>query len=475
MSQLNRPAAVLACVVIVQFMASLDLSVVNVALPAIQSDLGFDQTALQWVVNAYALVYGGFMLLGGRLGDVLGRRRVLFGGLAVFALASLLGGFATAPGQLIAVRAVQGLGAAVLSPAALALVSVTFEAGKARSRALGLWAISTVVGGAVGVLAGGVLTQSLDWRWVLWINLPIAALALAAAATGVRESRPESAPKLDFLGAALVTAGMALLILGVARTDEYPWTSPMTIGTLAIALVLLAAFVVVERKITDPLLDLRLFRHRALAGANLFGFLITAGQLAGFYFVSLHMQQVLHYSPAMAGLAFLPFCAGAVAGMQLATRMMPSLGARGTLLAGGLLGGAGIAWFGAAGPGGSFVADLLGPSLVASVGIGAGFVAMGAAATGGVPAADAGMASGIINSSRQLGGSIGLAALTTIAAGVTTRSSATADDALSAGYSVALYVGGALIVAGALVAWALVPANGRRDGRQRAAVTAASG
>lgn len=451
----NKPAAVLATVAIVQFMVSLDLSVVNVALPAIRTEFELSATALQWIVNAYAVVFGGFLLLGGRLGDVIGRRRTMLAGLALFGIASLVGGLATDPVFLVAARAVQGLGAAALSPLSLALITVTFEEGPARSKAVGLWAAATMLGGALGVVAGGLLTDFVDWRWVFLINVPIVIAAAVTAVNGIGGAQPGERPKLDIVGALLVTAGMLLLILAVVRTDEHGWVSGVTLGTVAVAVVLLAAFVAVETRVREPLMRLRLLAHGSVAGANVFGFMITAGQLTAFYFVSLHMQTVLEYSPAQAGIAFVPFALGAVVGMRLVAVVVNRFGHRAALVFGGLLGALGIAWFGLGGPTGSFFTDILGPSVVASIGIGAGFVVMGTVAMRGVPAADAGMASGLLNSSRQLGGALGLAVVATAAAAVT--GSDRSPEALSDGYSTAFFLAGALIAAGTVVAGLLIP------------------
>ncbi|MBF6248962.1 MFS transporter [Nocardia farcinica] len=455
MAQTNRPAAVLATVVIVQFMVSLDLSVVNVALPAIQSEFDMSATALQWVVNAYAVVFGGFLLLGGRLGDVIGRRRTMIAGLVLFGAASLAGGLATDEALLIGARAVQGLGAAALSPLSLALITVTFPEGPARTKAVGLWAAATMLGGALGVVAGGLLTDFVDWRWVLLINVPIVVAALSTAARGIGGAEDRARPRLDIAGALLVTTAMLLLILGVVRTDEHGWASAVTVGTLAVGVVLLAAFVVVETRVAEPLMRLGLLAHGSVAGANVFGFMITAGQLAAFYFVSLHMQSVLLYSPATAGVCFVPFALGAVGGMRLVPVLVNRFGHRATLVVGGLLGAVGIAWFGTGGPGGTFLTDILGPSVVASVGIGISFVVMGTIAMRGVAAEEAGMASGLLNSSRQLGGALGLAVLATVAATVTVGDRTPA--ALSDGYSAAFFMGGALIAVGTVIAGLLIP------------------
>ncbi|MBF6347403.1 MFS transporter [Nocardia flavorosea] len=454
----NKPAAVLATVVIVQFMVSLDLSVVNVALPAIQSEFAMSATALQWIVNAYAVVFGGFLLLGGRLGDVIGRRRTMLAGLAIFGIASLVGGLATDPALLIGARAIQGLGAAALSPLSLALITVTFEEGPARNKAVGLWAGATMLGGALGVVAGGLLTDFVDWRWVFLVNVPIVVAAVFTAATGIAGVQQQHRPRLDIAGALLVTAAMLLLILGVVRTEEHGWASGTTIGTIVVALLLLAAFVVVETQVREPLMRLRLLAHGSVAGANVFGFMITAGQLTAFYFVSLHMQTVLQYTPATAGIAFVPFALGAVVGMRLVAVIVNRFGHRAALVAGGLLGAIGIAWFGVGGPGGSFLTDILGPSIVGSIGIGMSFVVMGTVAMRGVSAEEAGMASGLLNSSRQLGGAFGLAVLTTAAAAVIADNRS--PEALSDGYSTAFVLAGALIAAGTVVAGLLIPRAG---------------
>ncbi|MFF7943502.1 MFS transporter [Nocardia gamkensis] len=454
MSQPNKPAAVLATVVIVQFMVSLDLSVVNVALPAIQSEFALSATTLQWVVNAYTVVFGGFLLLGGRLGDVIGRRNTMTGGLVLFGLASLAGGLATDESVLIGARAVQGLGAAALSPLSLALITVTFEEGPARTKAVGLWAAATMLGGALGVVASGLLTDFADWRWVLLINVPIVLAALLTAVRGIGGAVEGARPRLDIVGALLVTAAMLLLIFGVVRTDEHGWGSVVTVGTLAAGVVLLAIFVAVETRVREPLMRLGLLAHGSVAGANVFGFMITAGQLTAFYFVSLHMQSVLQYSPATAGVSFVPFALGAVLGMRLVSPIVDRFGHPATLVVGGLLGAVGIAWFGVGGPGGTFLTDILGPSIVASVGIGISFVVMGTIAMRGVPAEEAGMASGLLNSSRQLGGALGLAVLTTVAATVTGDDRSPAG--LSNGYSTAFLLGGVLIAVGTVIAGLLI-------------------
>ncbi|MYZ14467.1 MFS transporter [Streptomyces sp. SID337] len=445
----------------VQFLVSLDMSVVNIALPDMGDDLGFAPDALLWVVNAYALAFGGLLMFGGRLADLIGRRTTLTWGFAVFGVASLAGGLALVPGQLIAARAVQGAGAAALAPVALALITVNYAAGPARSRALGLWGVSGALGGAVGIMAGGVLTDWVGWRSVMLINVPVVLAALLAARHGVpADRRTGHAPRLDVTGALLVTAGATLLVLGLVRTETHGWTSGTTLGTLAAAAVLLAAFVAVEARKREPLLRLGLLgpAHRPVLSANVFALLMSSGQFAAFYFTSLHLQQVMEYGPTAAGAAFLPFCAGVVAGSTVATRTVGRFGERALLVAGGLLGAAGFGWFAlTVEAGGTFLGSILGPSLVASVGIGLCFVPLGTAATGGVAPEETGMASGLLNSSRQLGGSLGLAVLVTVAA------SATGEErgrgALADGYAAAFAVSAGLLVAAALATAAL---HGRR-------------
>ncbi|WP_282797709.1 MFS transporter [Streptomyces sp. CC224B] len=447
----GRSFLLLPVLLTVQFLVSLDMSVVNIALPDMGRGLGFAPESLTWVVNAYALAFGGLLMLGGRLADLLGRRRTLVAGFAVFGVASLAGGLAQSAGQLVAARAVQGAGAAALAPVALALITVHHPAGPVRARALGLWGASGALGGAVGIMAGGLLTDWVGWRSVMLVNVPVVLAVLAAVRPGVPADRPgPGRPRLDVLGALLVTAGTAVLVLGLVRTETHPWGSAATLGTLAAAAVLLAAFCVVERRgerrARQPLLRLGLLAHRPVLSANAFSLLMSAGQFAAFYFTSLYLQEVLGYGPTRAGAAFLPFCAGVVAGTVVAARTVGRVGERALLVAGGLLGAAGFAWFAlAVEAGGTFAGSVLGPSLVASVGIGMCFVPLGTSATAGVAPEEAGMASGLLNSSRQIGGSIGLAVLVTVAASATGTGSA----GLAQGYAAAYAVAAGLLVAAA--------------------------
>ncbi|MGW5799253.1 MFS transporter [Streptomyces bacillaris] len=444
----------------VQFLVSLDMSVVNVALPDIRGDLGFGRDGLLWVVNAYALAFGGLLMLGGRLADLAGPRRVLTAGLVLFGLASLAGGLAWSPGSLVAARAVQGVGAAALAPVAFALITLAFPAGLARSRALGLWGMA----GAVGVLAGGVLTDLAGWRAVMLVNVPIVAFALAAAArTGPVGRQRRTGARLDLAGALLATGGTTLLVLGLVRASDDGWSSAVTLATLGAAVVLLAAFVAVELRTPSPLLRPGLLRGRPVLTANLFCLLLASAQFGAFYFVSLYLQLVLGYGATATGFAFLPFCAGVVAGSILATRAVAVLGIRRLMTVGGALAALGMGWFAAtATVDGSFLASILGPSLLCSLGIGLCFVPLGTAATTDVVPGETGMASGLLNSSRQVGGSLGLAVLVTVAAQIT--GGATGPGALSSGYAAAFWVAAGLLAAAALAAYVLLPGESRAAG-----------
>ncbi|MFI9629573.1 MFS transporter [Streptomyces sp. NPDC052042] len=455
----GRPGTVLAAAAVAQFVFALDMSVVNIALPAVRAALGFAPLDLSWVVHVYALTFGGLLLLGGRACDLYGRRRLFVLGLTVFGVCSLAGGLAQEPWQLIAARAGQGLGAAAAAPAALALLTTTFPEGPRRTRALGIWSAVNAAGGALGVLAGGLLTQYAGWRWVMLINLPFVAAALTLVPAGVPAGTP-SGPRgrPDALGAVLATGGIGLLVFGTVRTDSHGWASAATVVPLCAAVVLLAAFAVAEARAEAPLLRLGLLRSRWVAGANTLVFLAAAGQFAAFYFVSLYMQQVLGMGAAATGAAFLPFSVGLVAGTVIATRITSSRSPRAALVSGALLAAVGLAWFAAIRPDGSFLVDVLGPSLLTSFGTGLVLAPVAAAATTGVARDEAGMASGFFNSSRQLGGCVGLAVLATVAAHRT--GSGTGPAAANAGYAVGLAATAVLFLLAAAVAICVLP--GRR-------------
>ncbi len=440
---------------LIMFLVSLDLSIVNVALPDIDADLRFSDSGLSWVVNAYLLTYAGLMLLGGRLADFTSRRVLLLAGLGVFAAFSAWGALAHSGWELLAARAIQGVAAAVLTPMSLALVTSEFAEGPERSKAMAVWGGAGAAGGAAGVVLSGVLTEQFGWRSVMWVNVLFAVGSVVAVLRGVTDRGPGRRGRLDLPGAVLVTGGVTALVLAVISTEQHSWGSARVLGWFAAGAALLAGFVVVEARTSDPLVPLRFLRRRSLIGATVFGFMLASGQFAAFFFVSLLMQRVLAYSPTVTGLAFLPFCAGVVIGLRIAMKFVERVGARVLLLVGGLLGAAGMLWFGFADTTTTFAGGLLGSQLVASIGIGASIVAMGTAATTGVSPEESGLASGILNSTRQLGGSLGLAILVTVAADVT--GPATDRQALADGYGTALLVAAALLAVGAIAAAVILP------------------
>jgi EmrB/QacA subfamily drug resistance transporter len=461
----------LAAVSVVQFMIAVDLSVVNVGLPEIAAGLGFSAAGLTWVIHAYALTFGGLLLLGGKAADRYGRKRVLVLGLGFFALASLLGGFAQEPGQLIAARAAQGVGAAALAPAALAVLISTFPSGRARARAFGIWSVVNAAGGALGVLIGGLLTEYVSWRWVMFVSVPMALGALAMVWRGVAAGlAPTRTGRPDVLGAVLATAGLMLLVFGVVRTDHVSWTAPSTIAALAVSVVLLAAFVVVERTTSrEPLLRLGLLTNRSVAGANSYMLLVGAAMASAFYFVSLYLQRVLGHGPALTGLQVMPFAVGVVIGAALAVRLGSRLTPPVLMAIGALVGAAGFAWFSTITPDGEFLADVLGPSVVAALGFGICLGPVVSTATVGVAAHEAGTASALLNSTRQIGASLGLAALGTAAQHRT--GDAVTPEALNDGYALGFSLSAALLVAAAVIAFA-VPR--RAGGGQRISGATAS-
>ncbi|WP_227998480.1 MFS transporter [Nocardia australiensis] len=459
----ERPALALTAVAVAQFMVALDMAVVNVALPAIRAELGFQPLDLAWVVHIYALTFGGFLLLGGKACDLFGRRRLFAAGLVVFGIASIAGGFAQEPWQLVAARALQGLAAAAVAPAALSTLTTTFTEGPARVRALGVWSAVNAAGGAMGVLVGGLLTEYATWRWVMLINIPIVAIALGAVLVGVAaDERGRNGERLDMVGAVLATSGVGLLVVGVVRTDRHGWASGITCTTLAAGLVLLACFAVVEARFArTPLVRLGLLRSRWVTGANIFVFFAAAGQFAAFYLMSLYMQQVLGMSAGATGAAFVPFSLAVIVGTIVATRLGARRSPKTPLVGGGLLTAAGIGWFALISPDGSFLADVLGPSLVGGFGLGLCLAPVAAAATMGVSGPEAGMASGVFNSARQLGGSVGVAALATIAAG---RTGTRIDPiGLNDGYALGLGIAALLFATAALVAASILPSARSRS------------
>jgi EmrB/QacA subfamily drug resistance transporter len=444
-------------------MVILDATIVNVALPAIRTDLGFDDASLQWVINAYTLVFGGFLLLGGRAADLLGRRRVFLAGLGLFGAASLAGGFAASEGTLVAARAVQGLGAAILSPAALSIVTTTFPAGRERNTALGVWGGLAGLGGTAGVVAGGLLVDGLGWEWVLFVNVPIAAVAVPLALRFVGESRATGARRaFDVAGAVTATGAALVLVYAVIGTDDSGWGSATTLGLLGASAALLAAFVAVERRSAAPLVPLRLFRIRALAAANAASLLVGASWVAMFFLTTLYMQDVLDMSALETGLGFVPMGVVVVLGAAAAGQLVTRVGSKPVFVAGAVATVAGLLLLAQIDAGGSYAADVLPGTLVFGLALPLCFVPNTVNAVAGVGEREAGVASGLATTSAQIGGAIGLAALATVAtqpAGDALASGAVPAEALAEGQARAFPVGA--VIAAANVVLALVATPGR--------------
>jgi EmrB/QacA subfamily drug resistance transporter len=439
-------ALILLC--FAQFIVVLDASIVNVALPSIGEALSFSQENLAWVVNAYVLTFGGFLLLGGRMADLLGRRRVFMAGLFLVAAASLAAGFAANEGQLIAARAAQGLGAAIISPAALSIITNTFRDGAERNKALGAWGAVAGAGGAAGVLLGGILTDGLGWEWVLWVNVPVALISAAFAPALLAESRSESATRhFDTAGAVSVTAGLSLLVYAIVDATQAGWGSTQTIGLLALSAALIAAFVAIEQRSDAPLVPFRIFRLRTLTGANAVGLLVGGSLFSMFFFITLYIQQVLGYSPIEAGLSYLPLAVMIIVASGVGSQLVTRVGFKPVLAAGMVFISAALVWFSQVSVGGGYATDVLGPSLLAAVGLGFAFVTTTIAAVSGIREQESGLASGLINTSQQIGGALGLAVLATVA---NSRTDGLFEDgagratALTEGFQSA-FLGGAVI------------------------------
>lgn len=456
-------ALILLCAA--QFMVVLDASIVNVALPSIKDALSFSQENLQWVVNAYTLAFGGFLLLGGRLADLLGRRRIFVVGLGVFSLASLLGGLAPSEGWLIVARGVQGLGAALLSPAALSIVTVTFREGAERNKALGIWGALAGAGGAAGVLLGGLLTSGFGWEWVLFVNAPIGVAAMLIAPRLIAESRADQRERsYDVAGAVTITAGLVILVYALVDAGSAGWGSAQTVGLLAASAALIAGFVAIERRSRAPLAPLGIFRNRAVSSANVIGLLVGASLFSMFYFISLYLQQVLGFSALKAGVSYLPLAVSIILAAGIASALVQRAGTKPVLVGGLVLVVAGLLLFSGVSVHGSFSGDVLVPSVIVAFGLGFAFVPLTITAVSGVKAAEAGLASGLINTAQQVGGALGLAILSTVA---TTRT----DDVMTAahgahdalhgaltdGFQAAFAVGAGFAALGIVLALLLVP------------------
>ncbi len=451
-------ALVLLCAT--QFMVVLDVSIVNVALPSIQHSLDFNVEDLQWVASAYALTFGGFLLLGGRAADLLGRRRVFIGGLLLFSAASLACGLAPSSGFLIAMRAVQGVGAAIISPAALSILTTTFEEGAERNKALGIWGAIAGMGGAAGVMLGGILTEAVSWEWIFFINVPIGIVCASLAPRLLKESRAEGMSRdFDVAGAVSVTAGLSLFVYALVGTGTHGWTSARTLGEFAVALGLLAAFIVIESRSSNPLLPLRLFRSGTLTGANVVGFLLGSSIFSMFFFLSLYMQEVLGYSPLRAGFAYLLVAVTIIISAGVSQTLVTRLGVRSVLTAGMALLAVGLVWFTQVSVGGSYLVDLAPGFVLAGIGLGFAFVPDTIAALSGVRDRDAGIASGLINTSQQIGGALGVAALVTVATNRTTdalKGGTAAPVALTDGFQTAFLWAAVMAAVGIVATLALV-------------------
>ncbi|MBN1528030.1 MAG: MFS transporter [Thermoleophilaceae bacterium] len=483
---LERRWWALALLCMTQFMVVLDASIVNIALPSIGREVGISQENLSWVVNGYVLTFGGFLLLGGRMADLLGRRRIFMTGLLIVAVASLLAGFAPSEGALIAARAAQGLGAAIIAPSALSIVTTIFRDGAERNRALGAWGAVAGSGGAAGVLLGGVLTDSLGWEWVLWVNVPVALAVFALTPGLIPESRPELETRtFDLAGAVTVTAGLSLLVYAIVDAESAGWGSTQTIGLLAAAAALLAAFTAIELRSVAPLVPFSIFRKRTLTGANAVGLMVGGSLFAMFFFITLYMQQVLDYSPIKAGLSYLPLSIAIILSAGVGSQLVTRIGFKPVLAVGLILVASGLFWFSGVSVDGGFASDILGPSLLAAVGLGFTFVTTTIAAVSGIEDREQGLASGLINTSQQIGGALGLAILATVANTRTDDALAAAGggpsavpEALVEGFQAAFLGAGLIAVAGLVLTLVLIRGSDSRAhvelaGRERRATAGA--
>jgi len=443
----------------VQFMVVLDIAIVNVALPSIKLDLGFSQENLQWVISAYALVFGGFLLLGGRAADLLGRRRIFLGGVVLFTVASFLAGMAWSEGSLIGARAIQGLGAAIISPAALSILSTTFREGRERNIALGVWGAVGGFGAAAGVLLGGVLTDALSWEWIFFVNVPVGIAAFVLAPLLLAESRDASVKSFDVPGAVLVTGGLSSLVYAITQAGQQGWLAGETIAFSAAALVLLVGFVAWELRHPEPLMRLGIFQIRTVSGANVAGFILGTALFAMFLMLTLYMQQVLGYSAMKTGIAYLAVAGTAIVWSAVAAQLVTRIGVKPVLVAGMATLTAGLVYFTQVSVGGSYVGDLLLGFLLIGFGIGFSFVPISIAALAGVQSSEAGLASGLINTSQQIGGALGIAALSTIASSRTDAALAAgsaAPTALVDGFTAAFVAGAVIAGLGILAALSLI-------------------
>jgi EmrB/QacA subfamily drug resistance transporter len=450
----------LALVCVAFFMTILDVSIVNVALPSIGRSLHFSETGLQWVITAYAITFGGFLLLGGRTADILGRRRVFLAGVALFGAASLVCGLASSTGMLVGARAVQGLGAATVSPATLSIIMTTFDEGAERNKALGIWGAMGGGGAAAGVLFGGILTKYLGWEWIFFVNVPVAAVVLLLAPGIVRESRaPGERRGFDVVGASSVTAGLALLVYAISKAPVDGWSDTTTVALLVAAGFILVFFLVWETRVPKPIMPLQIFRVRTVAGANAVGILLGGAVYANFFLLTLYVQNVLHYSALKTGLTFLATAGTTVVSAALSQALTTRFGARPVMAAGLALMTGGLIWYSQIPVHGSYVSDLLGGYLLIGVGLALAFIPVSIAALAGVGPRDAGLASGLINTSQQVGGAVGVAIASSVAVSRATHllhSGSSQAAALTSGYALAFWVVAGFSAAGVVLALSFV-------------------
>ena len=468
----DRRWIALAVLVAAQFMVVLDVAIVNVALPSIQTDLHFSEQSLQWVITAYAIMFGGFLLLGGRMADLLGRRRLFIAGVALFTISSLLAGFAWSAGSLITFRATQGLGGALLAPAALSILTTTFAEGRERNVALGVWGAVSGSGAAAGVLLGGFLTSSLAWSWIFFINVPVGVALVAVSPFLLRESRAELGHRtFDFAGAFTVTSGLMLLVYAMTRATEVGWGSAETIGVLAASAALILSFVAIELRSKAPLLPMRIFRLRSLTGANVTSFLVGTALFSQFFLGTLYMQQVLHYSAMKTGVAYLPLTLTIIALAGVAQNLVTRVGVRRVLPAGLVLATAALVLLAQLPPDGKYFFDIFPAFLLSAVGLAFTFIPLTIAALMGVQESDAGVASGLFNTTQQIGGAVGLAAASTIAITFTGHyvdshpgATALSAPALTYGFQITFYVlAGVAALAAVLSALLIEPKAAEAD------------
>jgi EmrB/QacA subfamily drug resistance transporter len=455
----RRKWLALALLSAVQFMVVLDIAIVNVALPSIKDDLGFSQENLQWVISAYALVFGGFLLLGGRAADLLGRRRLFLVAIVVFTVASLLAGLAWSETSLIGARALQGLGAAIITPAALSILSTTFVEGRERNIALGVWGAVGGFGAAAGVLMGGILTDALSWEWIFFVNIPVGVAAFVLTPLLLTESRDAKVNKFDVPGAVLVTGGLSSLVYAITQAGQDGWLAGETLAFFAASLALLVGFVAWELRHSEPLMRFGILQIRTVSGANVAGFILGTAMFAMFLMLTLYMQQVLGYSAMKTGLAYLAVAGTAIIWSAVAAQLVTRMGVKPVLVIGMTALTAGLVYFTQVSVGGSYLADLLPGFLLIGVGLGFSFVPISIAALAGVQASEAGLASGLINTSQQIGGALGIAALSTIATSQTSDAVAAGTalpTALVDGFTAAFLAGVIIAAIGIVAALTLI-------------------